>query len=51
MDDFIEKDVQIFLKNIKNGKAAGADGILPEFIKKKNWALRADLELHSSSQI
>jgi len=33
MNDFIEKDVQIALKNVKNGKAAGADGILPEFLK------------------
>jgi len=33
-DDFIKKELQTVLKNVKNGKTADADGILSEFIKK-----------------
>ncbi|KAL4153873.1 hypothetical protein QTP88_001706 [Uroleucon formosanum] len=33
MNDFIEEEVHLALKNVKNGKAAGVDGILPKFIK------------------
>jgi len=45
IDSFIEKYVQIALKNVKNGKAAGADGILAEFIKNlgpksRSWIAR-----------
>jgi len=33
MADFTAKDVDQALKNVKNGKAAGADGVLSEFLK------------------
>lgn len=33
MTEFTGKDVNQALKNFKNGKAAGADGVLPEFFK------------------
>jgi len=43
MNNFIEEEVHLVLKNVKNGKAAGVDGILPEFIK--NLGLRSRLWL------
>lgn len=33
MSNFITEDVQNTLKIVKNGKAAGTDGIFPEFLK------------------
>jgi len=33
-DEFMINDIEVVLKTVKNGKAAEADGILPEFIKK-----------------
>jgi len=42
MADFTSKDIDQALKNVKNGKAAGAYGVLPEFLKNlgpkgKSW--------------
>jgi len=33
MAEFTDEDVEQTLKNVRNGKAAGADGILPVFLK------------------
>lgn len=33
MRDFVGEEVLNALKSVKNGKAAGTDGVLPEFLK------------------
>lgn len=32
MDEFLVEEVDLALKSVKSGKAAGPDGILPEFV-------------------
>lgn len=54
--DFTPDEVQTALKLVKNGKAVGADGILPEFLKNVgpkciNWIAKLATEIGNYSKI
>lgn len=54
--DFTPDEVQTALKLVKNGKAAGADGILPEFLKNVgpkciNWIAKLATEIGNYGKI
>lgn len=53
---FTVNDIEVALQAVKNGKAAGADGILPEFIKMlgpkgKTWLAKLSTEIANTSVI
>jgi hypothetical protein len=56
VNDFAKNDIDIALKAVKNGKAAEADGILPEFIKNlgpkgKTWLAKLSTDVANTCVI
>ncbi|KAF0712149.1 RNA-directed DNA polymerase from mobile element jockey, partial [Aphis craccivora] len=56
MEDFTDSETEMALKVIKSGKAAGTDGVLPEFLKflgpkGRNWLTRLATAAAKTSNI